>query len=457
MLLVVAMEMRCLLSFECSSNAPLSYEGNHRDFRASGVLTCSWVLTVPENYTVKLTITQMNVDSGGNFNCFNDYLQIRDGANSSLLAQICNSYPSSSVFRSSGTQMWVEYKSTQALNSFEASFKRLLNPSFCPRNVIANDTSGLLTSPFYPNNFPNDMDCSWNITGQAESRFVLIFRFLCLGICTSSLSQPCACDSLEIGDVFGARKICPQTELIPFISVENKISLSLVTDEQNSAKGFLAKYDSVFRLEECASMTQLTNTSGWFSSPGFPSSYPNNVECAWTIPIPPGLKIYLTFLEFDVEECGASCSCDYVEVAFTKAQSSQKKCGRIASGGWVLKNAINDEIVITFKSDGQGRLKGFEAVYTLVPQDAWESVPSAFCPWKDPAPTTEQVPTVLVDDASTERIPTAAIAQTARPSSDDSSATVTDSTTKRSSEGRGAVVCWRRIASLLIIYAFIAL
>ena len=35
-----------------------------------------------------------------------------------------------------------------------------------------------------------------------------------------------------------------------------------------------------------------------------------------------------------------------------------------------------------------------------------ESVPSAFCPWKDPAPTTEEVPTVLVDDASTERIPT---------------------------------------------------
>ena len=59
-----------------------------------------------------------------------------------------------------------------------------------------------------------------------------------------------------------------------------------------------------------------------------------------------------------------------LKVAFSKAQSSQKKCGRIASGGWVLKNAINDDIVITFKSDGQGRQKGFEAVYALVPQDA---------------------------------------------------------------------------------------
>lgn len=65
-----------MFPLECSSNAPLSYEGNHRDFRASGVFTCSWVLTVPENYTVKLTITQMNVDSGGNFNCTNDHLQV---------------------------------------------------------------------------------------------------------------------------------------------------------------------------------------------------------------------------------------------------------------------------------------------------------------------------------------------------------------------------------------------
>ena len=33
-------------------------------------------------------------------------------------------------------------------------------------------------------------------------------------------------------------------------------------------------------------------------------------------------------------------------------------------------------------------------------------MPSAFCPWTDPAPTTEEIPTVRVDDAITERIPT---------------------------------------------------
>ena len=92
-------------------------------------------------------------------------------------------------------------------------------------------------------------------------------------------------------------------------------------------KEWLGKKSKPFRwsliyFPECALMTNLKNTSGWFSSPGFPSNYPNNVECAWTIPIPPGSKIYLTFLEFDVEECGASCSCDYVEVRRIHSQRS---------------------------------------------------------------------------------------------------------------------------------------
>ena len=62
-------------------------------------------------------------------------------------------------------------------------------------------------------------------------------------------------------------------------------------------------------------MIQLTNMSGRLSSPNFPSNYPGNVQCGWNISIPAGYKIYLTFLEFDLEECGSSCTCDYVEVS----------------------------------------------------------------------------------------------------------------------------------------------
>ena len=64
----------------------------------------------------------------------------------------------------------------------------------------------------------------------------------------------------------------------------------------------------------CSRMKQLTNMSGWFSSPNFLLNYPDNTQCGWNISIPVGYKIYLTFLDFELEECGNSCSCDYVEV-----------------------------------------------------------------------------------------------------------------------------------------------
>jgi len=66
-------------------------------------------------------------------------------------------------------------------------------------------------------------------------------------------------------------------------------------------------------------MIQLTNMSGWFSTPNFPSNYPDNTQCSWNISIPAGYKIYLTFLEFELEECGSSCTCDYVEVSLFMA------------------------------------------------------------------------------------------------------------------------------------------
>ena len=80
---------------------------------------------------------------------------------------------------------------------------------------------------------------SWNARGTLVDRIYL-------GICTNPASQQCGCDSLSISDVFNARQLCLGTEIIPFISLENRISLTMVTDEQYSSKGFIAKYESVF-------------------------------------------------------------------------------------------------------------------------------------------------------------------------------------------------------------------
>lgn len=448
----IAAGTKSLLAFECSSNAPVPYDGD-RVIRASEAFTCSWVITVPENYTVRLTITQKNVGSTGNTNCANDYIQIRDGASSSgsLLKTFCNSNPGPSVFLSSGTQMWVEYNSTQSSNSFEASFKKRLDPSFCPNNVISTGTPGSLSSPFYPSDYPNDMECSWNITSPAGSRLVLVFYRICLGVCTTGMS--CDCDSITVSEVFNPRQLCSGSAVIPFISLENKISLSMVSDELYSSKGFVAEYQSVFLDGACSQMKQLTNMSGWFSTPNFPSNYPGNTECSWNISIPAGYKIYLTFLEFELEECGSSCTCDYVEVSYGR-DSSNKRCGTIPSGGWEVKDFSGDSIMVKFKSDAQSNKKGFQAVYTFVSLDGWDSIPPGHCPWTESATSESRTPE---EELTTESIQTA-IARTAQ-SKEPSTAVAADpslSTTvgnRNSAERRQLNI----LSSLVVVWAIILL
>ena len=74
----------------------------------------------------------------------------------------------------------------------------------------------------------------------------------------------------------------------------------------------------------------LTDLQGNFSSPNYPSSYPNNLNCTWSITVTPGSHIYLQFSNFYVEYGGKRCQYDYVEVSDSNYPSSSikiKHCG----------------------------------------------------------------------------------------------------------------------------------
>ena len=66
------------------------------------------------------------------------------------------------------------------------------------------------------------------------------------------------------------------------------------------------------------------------SSPSYPSKYPDNVDCEWTIKFPKGEKIVLNFMEFNLES-HANCTYDWLEVRDGGASNSpligRKLCG----------------------------------------------------------------------------------------------------------------------------------
>ena len=116
--------------------------------------------------------------------------------------------------------------------------------------------------------------------------------------------------------------------------------------------------------------TFLNGTSGSFSSPNHPLSYPNSKTCRWIISVPEGYKVNLTFNSFNLETCINSsrvCLCiDHVEIRDGNDAFSDELgtfCGDktpapiLSTGGFMW---------VEFDTDFSDNKEGFHASYTAV-------------------------------------------------------------------------------------------
>ncbi|NWR49520.1 AGRG6 protein, partial [Regulus satrapa] len=107
--------------------------------------------------------------------------------------------------------------------------------------------------------------------------------------------------------------------------------------------------------------TVLTDPSGVFTSPCFPSDYPNSQACKWIIRAPHGFIIQLTFIDFDIEEAPG---CIYDSLTLDNGESPMNLCGITAKG--LSYNSTGNEMIVLFKSDFSIQKKGFNASYVRI-------------------------------------------------------------------------------------------
>ncbi|XP_074622578.1 uncharacterized protein LOC141880862 isoform X5 [Acropora palmata] len=103
----------------------------------------------------------------------------------------------------------------------------------------------------------------------------------------------------------------------------------------------------------------LVNPQGNFTSPNYPSRYPHNLNCLWTITAAPGYYIDLHFINFVVE----GCPYDYVEVFDQNYPSTSikvKSCGY--RGAWCV-TSTSKVLYVRFVTDRSVALSGFFASY----------------------------------------------------------------------------------------------
>ncbi|XP_058881216.1 adhesion G-protein coupled receptor G6 isoform X2 [Acipenser ruthenus] len=105
----------------------------------------------------------------------------------------------------------------------------------------------------------------------------------------------------------------------------------------------------------------LTSSNGVFTSPCYPSEYPNSQACKWTLQAPAGYIIQITFLDFEIEEAP---QCIYDHVTVSSGKDDVRFCGITANG--LTLNSTGNVMNVSFTTDFSVQKKGFKISYKQV-------------------------------------------------------------------------------------------
>ena len=109
-----------------------------------------------------------------------------------------------------------------------------------------------------------------------------------------------------------------------------------------------------------------TCSSSTIQSPGYPGSYPENLDCSWTKSTYGSRIMTFVISNLDLEKC-TRCTCDYVEV-FDGGSTSSRSLGKFCSGQ-VRLLTTGTYLTVVFHSDhsrGEKQNQGFQASYSGV-------------------------------------------------------------------------------------------
>ncbi|XP_069600291.1 tolloid-like protein 1 isoform X1 [Ranitomeya imitator] len=127
--------------------------------------------------------------------------------------------------------------------------------------------------------------------------------------------------------------------------------------------GDIAQARKLYRCPACGETLQ--DSTGNFSSPGFPNGYPSYTHCIWRISVTPGEKIVLNFTTMDVYK-SSFCGYDYIEVRdgyWKNSPSLGKFCGDKLPE---VLTTTDSRMWIEFRSSSNWVGKGFSAIYEAI-------------------------------------------------------------------------------------------
>ena len=127
----------------------------------------------------------------------------------------------------------------------------------CPNLTTLNESSGVITSPFYPRRYQNNQRCSWKITASEGKRVKLVIEDMNI-----EYHPTCGYDYLEVqgssisGDGAPSGRMCRRLMgSVTYYSFRESLKVLFVSDGSVRYRGFKATYTqlsfSAFTSKQC--------------------------------------------------------------------------------------------------------------------------------------------------------------------------------------------------------------
>ncbi|NP_001072.2 cubilin precursor [Homo sapiens] len=255
---------------------------------------CSWIIQAqpPLNH-ITLSFTHFELERSTT--CARDFVEILDGGHEDapLRGRYCGTdmpHPITS-FSSALTLRFVSDSSISA-----GGFHTTVTASVSACGGTFYMAEGIFNSPGYPDIYPPNVECVWNIVSSPGNRLQLSFISFQL-----EDSQDCSRDFVEIreGNATGhlVGRYCGNSFPLNYSSiVGHTLWVRFISDGSGSGTGFQATFMKIFGNDN------IVGTHGKVASPFWPENYPHNSNYQWTVNVNASHVVHGRILEMDIEE-----------------------------------------------------------------------------------------------------------------------------------------------------------
>ncbi|KAG5668318.1 hypothetical protein PVAND_016262 [Polypedilum vanderplanki] len=327
---------------------------------------CEWRISVNEGSSIHIVFSDLDLEV--NSECRYDYLEIFDGSDASArsFGKFCDHHP-----------MHIETSSNHAMlrmNTDESHNGRGFHIKYstnCNRTIEAD--TGVIESPNFPENYPNNLDCAWTIRVSRGNKIVIQFSHFELEndkiYHDETKEDVCKYDYVTIYDLdYETKEKKPQKSYCnkaPEIRTSTTDAVVVVfhTDQAAVASGFRLEWYN----EGCGG--KLTHPEGGFTSPNYPKRYEHDYVCTWEILVEFGYNIKLTIHEFDIER-SSSCQFDSLTISYDKSFNSSivtKLCQTLTQP--MVISSDGHQLFVRFITDESHSGRGFNITYETIASD----------------------------------------------------------------------------------------